>query len=497
MAGKENLAFIETEKPRENCAVVGVFSRESDIANIAFNGLVELNHRGQEGSGITLANGWRFETIKDSGLTTIVFGLKHPLPLLENASIAIGHNRYSTSGSSHDLQPFVEDGIAIAHNGNLTNVRYLREQFNLPEEIDGAKSDSRVALAVINRMKGSKQNRIISGLKQFEGSYSFVFATDDALIATRDPLGFRPLSLGRLKNGSGYVVASETAAFDAMESTYERDIFPGETVVINDRGITTIALDQRSEIAQCIFELIYFSRIDSKVFGIPVVDFRARQGEILAKHIPDVDIVMSVPRSGIGATEGVALSEEVIERGIVHKEGLYTNPYRSAVKGARTFILPNGRNKAAAKKYSANRYVLEGKRVCIVDDSIVRGSMSRVVEKLREAGASEVHALIASPPLKHPCRFGIDMATYEELLANRIPDLEERRKCLGLDSLYYMTFSETMEAVVGNKVDIEDETVFEKNDFCGACFTGRYPISTEGAIPKEEVEPLELEKAPA
>lgn len=481
---------LESEKPRENCAVVGVFSRNSNVVQIAFNGLVELNHRGQEGSGITVSNGSEFQTVKDSGLAGVVFTVKHSLPHLPGAFVAIGHNRYSTSGSLAETQPFVENDIAIAHNGNLTNVRYLREEYGIPQELDGARSDTRIALAVINKMSGDEKERILAGIREFEGAYSFVFATKDALFASRDPLGFRPLSLGRLRDGSGYIVASETAAFSSMKADFIRDVLPGETMMIDDKGVTTIALDKRSELAQCIFELVYVARPDSSIFGIPIMDFRLREGRILARHLPEVDLILPIPRSGIGAGLGVADSKDARLREIPYREGIYTNPYRGVVEGVRTFILPSGRESAATEKYSPNSFIIKGKRLAIVDDSIVRGSLRVIVEKLRQAGALEVHALIAFPPITHACHMGVDMGNGD-LLAAQIPNLDERRKYLGLDSLYHISYAELMEALVGNPVSmegIEDAAeLFQRHNLCGACITGRYPAQIEGVISKSEV----------
>lgn len=475
----------EAAKPQDECSVVGVYSRTRDIPSNVYTGLVELNHRGQESSGILLSNGHDFVLTKDSGLASIVFRLKNDLPKLPGAFIGIGHDRYSTSGSSSELQPFIQDGIAIVHNGNLTNAEQLRKKYDIPEEIDGARSDTRVALAVISKMPGDEQAKIIAGLKEFEGAYNFVFATKDAMYASRDPLGFRPLSLGKLDNDS-FVVASETSAFTNMGVEFIRDVMPGETVMINDDGIKTISQETKTNLAQCVFELVYISRPDSVVFGIPVMEFRLREGEILARHMPDADIIMPVPRSGIGAALGVAASEAAKNKGISYMEGLYTNPYRNVVKGLRTFLRAEERAKAADNKYSPTEFIVRDKRVILVDDSIVRGSLSIVVEKLRLAGAAEIHALIASPPISHGCYMGVDFGDGE-LLANKFPDPEERRKELGLDSLTHLSYSELLEAAFGREpeAEVEEAQLFEKNGFCGACFTGRYPLSVEGAIGKE------------
>lgn len=480
-----NYQFHENEKLRDNCAVVGVYSRSQRVAEIALEGLIELNHRGQESSGIAVANRDRIQAIKDSGLAEIVFKIKRDLPDIPNAYVAIGHNRYSTSGSLSEMQPFVDGGIALAHNGNLTNVRQLKDQFGLPDEIEGAGSDTRMALAVTNRMEGTEKEKILQALPLFEGAYCFVFATRNALYASRDPKGFKPLVIGKLK-GDGYVVASETAALRSMGARFFREVKAGETIQIDSEGLRTIALVGGNErLSKCIFELIYFSRPDSVVFGIPVMEFRKRQGEMLAKHLPDVDVISSVPRSGIGATLGVVASEMARISGITLVEAFYPNPYRNVAKGGpRTFILPNGRDKAATKKYSVIETSVKGKSIVLVDDSIVRGSMRRIVQILKSHGASAVHALIASPPIRSACRYGVDFDNGE-LLAHKIPDAEEIRKYLGLDSLYYISYAELLEAVLGNPVENVPE-VFEKNNFCGACFTGRYPTLTGGEIGKKE-----------
>ena len=475
------------EKPYDNCSVVGVYSHSTDVVDTAYQGLVESNHRGQEGSGIVVGSKSRFAIQKDSGLAEIVFGVKHSLPRVKRAYVAIGHNRYSTSGSIAETQPFLEDGIAIAHNGNLTNITTLREKYNLPETIEGASSDTRMALAVINRMEGDEIHRIVTALPQFEGAYSFVFATKKGLVAARDPKGFRPLSLGKLKGGDGYVVASETSAFNSMGAEFVRDVMPGETLLISKEGLQTLALHKESQLAQCIFELIYIARPDSVVFGIPVMEFRKRQGAILARHLPpNIDVIMPVPRSGISASLGVAADH--VSRGstIEYSEGLYTNPYRGKRDGPRTFIRPSDRRIAATKKYSVIESEVRGKRIALVDDSIVRGSIEIIVQKLRDAGAIEVHLLVASPPLKHACYMGVDFGD-NELIANQYPNQEERARKLGLDSLYHLSYAELMEAALGNPVSKRIQnpaTLFEEHGYCGACFTGRYPISIEGVIKK-------------
>lgn len=488
MVNLEVSHIAEIKGIHDECAVVGVYSTIlKPVAEITLEGLIELNHRGQESSGIAIVSNDGIKVVKDAGLAEIVFKIKHELPDTPNASVAVGHDRYSTSGSLNDMQPFSDGNIAFAHNGNLTNIRQLKDQFNLPNEIDGAKSDSRMALAVINSMQGTEKERILQALPLFEGSYCFVFGTKDSLYASRDPRGFKPLVIGKIKD-DGYVVASETAALRLMGASFLREVQAGETIQIDKDGLKTIALAGGNErLAKCIFELIYFSRPDSVVFGIPVMEFRRRQGEILSRHLPDVDVVSSVPRSGIGAELGVVTAEvtRICRITPTPVEAFYPNPYRNIAKsGPRTFILPDGREKAATQKYSVIETSVKGKRILLVDDSIVRGSMRRIVQILRFHGASEVHALIASPALRNSCYYGADFGDGE-LLAHEIPDLEERRIRLNLDSLYHLSYAELLEAVLGNPVENVDE-VFEENGFCGACFTGRYPTLIGGEIGKKE-----------
>jgi amidophosphoribosyltransferase len=476
----------EIKEVQAECAVVGAYSTISKpVASIVLEGLIELNHRGQESCGIAVAGENGIKVVRDAGLAEIVFKIKHDLPDAPGAYVAIGHDRYSTSGSLDDMQPFNDGDIALAHNGNLTNIRQLKDKFNLPDEIDGAKSDTRMALAIISKMHGTAKEKILQALPLFDGAYCFTFATKDALYASRDPKGFEPLVIGRIKD-DGYVVASETAALRSMGASFFREVEAGETIQIDNDGLKTIALVGGNEkLSRCIFELIYFSRPDSVVFGIPVMEFRRRQGEILARHLPDVDVISSVPRSGDGATLGAAASEIVRISGKPLVSAFYPNPYRNIAKsGPRTFILPEGRDKAATQKYSAIETSIKGKKIVLIDDSIVRGSMARIVKILRSHGAREVHALIASPPIVNSCYYGKDFGDGE-LIAHETPDLEKRRERLGLDSLCHMSYAELLEAVLGNPVENVPE-VFEKNGFCGACFTRRYPTSIGGQIDKKD-----------
>lgn len=475
----------ESEVIQTECAIVGVYSRKTKVARIALEGLIELNHRGQESAGIGVSNGDRFQVVKDNGLASVVFGFTHSLPSLPNAFIAVGQDRYSTSGTLSDAQPFDDDeNFLFVHNGNLTNISRLGAKYGIPPEINGARSDSRIALAMMSNLRGTEREKIIGAIKEFEGAFCFAIATKDKLFAARDPLGFRPLSLGKLNDDSGYVIASESVAFSAMDATFVRDVLPGEILQIDKNGLTTIHLDRRSRLARCIFEPAYFARPDGEIYGIPVALFRKRQGEKLALYLPDdIDLIMPVPRSGIQAAIGAAATETARARGIPYADGLYTNPYRDVLKGSRTFIQPDGRDLAATNKYSANKYVVDGMRIAVVDDTIVRGSFRLVAQKLRNAGAEKIHGLIAFPPIKHKCPYGVDFGNGD-LLANRIPDLDKRREYLFLDSLSYLSYAEIVECAVGNQVEITDETVFEAHDFCGACVTGRYPTEIDGIIDK-------------
>jgi len=377
--------------------------------------------------------------------------------------LAIGHNRYSTSGSTilKNCQPFVvewaQGALAIAHNGNLVNAEELRSRLEARGSIFQSTVDSEVIIHLIAASKETTlTSRIVDALGQVRGAYSLVFLTEDRLIATRDPHGFRPLVLGRV--GDATVIASETCALDLLDASYVRDVEPGEIVTIGPDGIDSVHPFPRVESHHCVFEYIYFARPDSRVFGRNVYEVRKELGRQLAREtaVP-ADVVIAVPDSGVPAAIGYAE-----EARLPYEMGLIRNHYVG-----RTFIEPSSsiRHFGVKVKLNALREVLAGKRVVVVDDSIVRGTTSRkLVAMIRQAGAREVHMRISSPPTTHPCFYGIDTPTREELIASS-HSVDEIRAYLGADSLAYLS-PEGMYAFVGGR----------GNGFCDACFTGRYPI---------------------
>jgi amidophosphoribosyltransferase len=377
--------------------------------------------------------------------------------------LAIGHNRYSTSGSTvlKNCQPFVvewaQGALAIAHNGNLVNAEELRSRLEARGSIFQSNVDSEVIIHLIAASNGrTLTDRIVDALSQVKGAYSLVFLTEDRVIATRDPHGIRPLVLGRV--GDAVVIASETCALDLVDATYEREIEPGEILTVSERGLESVKPFARQPPHHCVFEYIYFARPDSRVFGRNVYEVRKELGRQLARENPvPADIVIAVPDSGVPAAIGYAE-----EAGIPYEMGLIRNHYVG-----RTFIEPSSsiRNFGVKVKLNALREVLDGKRVVAVDDSIVRGTTSRkLVHMIRQAGASEVHMRISSPPTTHPCFYGIDTPTRGELIASA-HSVKEIREFLGADSLAYLS-EQGMYAF----------THGQSTRFCDACFTGRYPI---------------------
>lgn len=464
-------------KPQDKCAIVGVYLKNDNVSHYAREMLIELNHRGQESSGIAVANGKKITVVKKKGLAETIFHLNNSLPKLPHGLIAVGHNRYSTSGSLLDSQPFVYKNIILAHNGNLTNIDFLKIK-NVKNSRE-PKSDSWQALKLIADSRSKTlTKKVYEAVSKLDGAFSFIIANKDTLIAVRDPWGFRPLVLGKLL--SGYVVASETAAIWAIGAKVLRSILPGEILTIY-KGRTKSTIYSQKPHSKCIFELIYIQRPDSFFDNISVQQFRIRCGRLLANKAPvKVDAVIPVPRSGISAAIGLSETLKV-----PYREGLYTNPYRGAVFGHRTFIRPNGRERAAAEKYSIIHEVIrQCPRIILVDDSIVRGvTMKQLVSKLKKAGAKEIHLRIASPPLISACYMGVDFGT-KELMAAKIPSLKARREFLGVDSLVHLTPTEIVKAAFGDSVNEKDGDIFEQYGFCGSCFTAKYKLNIKGAILK-------------
>jgi amidophosphoribosyltransferase len=448
-----------TDKLREECGVFGVFGHP-EAANLTYLGLHALQHRGQESAGIVSSDGEVLRSHRQMGLVADIFNEDILAKLTGNR--AIGHVRYSTTGSSllKNAQPFVvsyaNGGIAVAHNGNLVNARIIREELENCGSIFQSTMDTEIVVHLIaSSQQVSLVNRIIDALLNIKGAYSMLFLTENEMVAVRDPHGFRPLVLGMLKDS--YVVSSETCALDLIEAEYIRDVQPGEVVLIDKNGLTSYK-PFRSVNKFCIFELIYFSRPDSNTFGRNVYTTRKEMGRQLAKESPvEADIVIPVPDSGIPAAIGFAE-----ESGMPFETGLIRNHYIG-----RTFIEPRQtiRHFGVKLKLNTVKDYLNGKRVIVVDDSIVRGTTSqKIIEMIRNAGAKEIHVRISSPPIVCSCYYGIDTPTNTELIASS-NSVSKIKKYLAADSLKYLSI-EGLRASVNNN----------GNDFCDACFTRDYPV---------------------
>ncbi len=463
----------DSDQPKEACGVFGVYAPGEDVARLTFYGLYALQHRGQESAGISTSDGKHLHVRTGMGLVSQVFeeqDLAH-LP----GYIAIGHTRYSTTGSSRiaNAQPIHIIGprgeLAMAHNGNLVNADLLR--LNLEEQGHAltTSTDSELIARMISVAPGASWAERMQGvMRRLEGAYCLVVLTPDSLIAVRDPMGNRPLCLGRL--GESWVVASETCALDHMGAQYIREVAPGEVVVIDADGLHTSQAIEQKQDAFCIFEYIYFARPDSTIRDRRVYPMRMAMGAELAREWPvDADIVIGVPDSATAAAVGYAR-----ESGIPFAEGLMKNRYVG-----RTFIQPDQRLREAGVqlKFNPVSEVLEGQRVVVVDDSIVRGTTTpRVVQLIRKAGAKEVHLRICAPPIRHPCHFGVDMATREELLAARV-SVEAIEQLSGADSLGYLSLDGLLRAVK-----------MPRESFCLACFTGNYPVPVQLEFDKLSLE---------
>ncbi len=451
-------------RPREECGVCGIFGHE-DAAKLTYFGLYALQHRGQESAGIVASDGNHISQHKAMGLVSEVFS-EEVLQTLQG-HLTIGHVRYSTTGASvaENAQPFIATHrgctMAVAHNGNLVNIRVLRDELEKQGSIFQSTMDSEVVVHLLARYSSlGLEKAIVETVKQLAGAYSMLLMTKDKLVAIRDPQGFRPLCLGRL-NGGAYIVASETCALDLVEATYVRDIEPGEILIIDNNGLKSILPEKKEKQSYCIFEHVYFARPDSDIFGFNVYESRKRMGNILAEECQlDADFVMPFPDSGNYAAIGYSQAS-----GIPLEMGVIRNHYVG-----RTFIQPTQsmRDFSVRVKLNPVSSFLKGKKVIIIEDSIIRGTTARSrVRSLRAAGIKEVHMLISCPPTRNPCYYGIDFPTGGELIA-RSKSVEEIRDYLGLDTLYYLSL-EGMVRATGQPMD----------SFCLACFNGVYPVSPD------------------
>jgi amidophosphoribosyltransferase len=459
------------DKLHEECGVVGIWNHP-DAAAVTALGLHALQHRGQEATGIVTFDGQRFHSHRGLGLVGDNFGDARVIASLAG-NRALGHNRYATTGDTvlRNVQPLYADfefgGLAVAHNGNLTNATALRRALVRRGCLFQSTMDSEVFIHLIAiSLYSTVVDRLIDALKQVIGAYSLIAMTNESLLGVRDPLGVRPLILGRVGHADGsvgWVLASETCALDIIGAEFVRDVEPGEIVVINEQGVHSIRPFGRSANRFCVFEYIYFARPDSVMEGKPVYDVRKRIGAELAResHVA-ADVIVPVPDSGVPAAMGYAA-----ESGIPFELGIIRNHYVG-----RTFIEPTDtiRHLGVKLKHSANRTILQGKRVVLVDDSIVRGTTSRkIVEMVRAAGAAEVHMRISSPPTTHSCFYGIDTPERSKLLAAR-HNVEEMAALIGADSLAFISIDGLYKALDHGSRDPE------RPHYCDACFTGDYPV---------------------
>jgi amidophosphoribosyltransferase len=462
---------VPITKLKHSCGLVG-FWGVPDAARKAYYALQALQHRGQESAGIVASDRGRIRSKKGLGLVVEAIKPKELSPLA--GDIALGHVRYSTTGTKRiqNIQPLIieySQGIlAIAHNGNLTNARSIRKQYEARGSIFQTSTDSEAFVHLMADPRNlATADPLGAALREVQGSFALVIMTADKLLAARDPLGFRPLSIARL--GTGWMVASETCAFDLFEAEFVRDLEPGEIVEFGAEGMTSRRFAPvPRKLAQCIFEHIYFARPDSRVFGRSVHKVRYRLGEILAEEHPvKADIVVAIPDSGNSAAMGFAQAS-----GLRLDRGFIRNYYVG-----RTFIMPGDRSSTVELKLNTVREVVQGKRVVVIDDSIVRGTTSRArLKSLRKAGAKELHFRVSSPPIRNGCYFGIDFPDSSKLAAAG-RTVEQIRDYLEVDSLGYVSVEGLLDAVAGTR-----------NEFCTACFTGEYPVKVVEDMNKEAME---------
>lgn len=461
--------FFRPDKLKEECGVFGIFDNDGiDVARSAYYGLYALQHRGQESAGIAVNDNGTILYHKDMGLVAEVFNnvvLNHL-----KGKMAIGHVRYSTTGASmrENAQPMVikyrNGQMALAHNGNLVNAAEIRGKLEENGAIFQSTADSEVILNLISRYRISSisiEEAIQKMMRDVRGSYALILLTPNKLIGIRDPLGIRPLCIGIIDNS--YVLASESCALDAVGAQFIRDVNPGEIVIIDKNGITSIQTETADKSSLCIFEHVYFARPDSFIDGASVHQARIEAGRRLAiEHPVEADLVIGAPDSGLTAAMGFSM-----ESGIPYGQGLLKNRYVG-----RTFIQPDQgqRENGVRIKFNAMRNAIEGKRIVMIDDSIVRGTTTkRIVQMLKNAGAKEVHMRVSSPPMMYACYFGVDIPSRKQLVASSAT-IEEIREIIGADSLGYLSLEGLLKTPLGAKCN-----------FCSACFTGKYPMD----VPEE------------
>jgi len=459
---------VNGESPREACGLFGVWAPGEDVARLAYFGLYALQHRGQESAGIAVSDGQNILVYRELGLVSQVFN-ERTLSTLQG-DLAIGHNRYSTTGSTtwENAQPsFKTDGargLALGHNGNLVNTEALAQRVG---RRGPATTDSDLVATLLAAEGTDLETAALRILPTLQGAFSFVLMDERTVYGARDPHGLRPLAIGRLE--SGWVLASETAALDIVGAEYVREVEPGELVMMDDRGLRSARYAESPRAALCLFEFVYLARADSRLYGRTVHQARQGMGKRLAREAPAAaDMVMPIPDTGHSAAAGFAE-----EARIPYGEGLIKNRYVH-----RTFIepTPSLRQRGVRLKLNPLADSIRGKRLAVVDDSIVRGTTTRqIVQMLRDAGAREVHMRITSPPIKWPCYYGIDMSTREELVAAGM-SVEEIREFIGADSLAYLSLPALLEA-----------TGAPSDTFCRACFDGEYPIPVPERTPSKHL----------
>jgi amidophosphoribosyltransferase len=468
----------DDDHPHEECGVFGIIG-DSDAATHTVLGLHALQHRGQEAAGIVTYDGSQFHSHR--GLGHVAENFNDAVTARLRGDMAVGHNRYATTGGTvlRNVQPVFAEyefgGFALGHNGNLTNALSLRKDLQKRGSLFQSTSDTEVVTHLIALSAATTiEERLIDAMRQIEGAYSFICLTNGALIGARDPLGLRPLVLGKL--GQAHILCSETCALDIIGADFVRNIEPGEIVVITAEGVRSLKPFPKQSQRFCIFEYIYFARPDSVVENRNVYEVRKLIGRELARESAvDCDVVVPVPDSGVPAALGFAAEAvKPFEYGIIRNHYV-----------GRTFIQPTDktRNIGVKRKHNPNRAMIAGKRVVLVDDSIVRGTTSmKIVDMVREAGATEVHMRISSPPTAHPCFFGIDTPSYDGLLAAKY-DVAEMSKKLGVDSLAFISMDGLYRAVGEAKRNAE------KPQYCDACFSGEYPLpltdQKAGTLPKQ------------